>query len=193
MKKLRLFIIVVILFIVKSTYAQNEITGFLGVKFGDTNYVAIDILKKKFPQLEYNFPYINIPQISFLGTTFDSLVITFKEGKLVEGTFSLSETTSALLNEYPFRTQEQTQDTIKNKQEYIVNKYTQLFNDIGNTFVIKYGKPQFPSEGTAIWRDNKLNSIKINSSIESRNGSNIIYFDGKLAITYQVGMSTDEF
>lgn len=44
MKKLRLFIIVVILFIVKSTYAQNEITGFLGVKFGDTNYVAIDIL-----------------------------------------------------------------------------------------------------------------------------------------------------
>ena len=29
MKKLRLFIIVVILFIVKSTYAQNEITGFL--------------------------------------------------------------------------------------------------------------------------------------------------------------------
>lgn len=91
------------------------------------------------------------------------------------------------------RTQEQTQATNQNKQEYIVNKYTQLFNDIGNTFVIKYGKPQFPSEGTAIWRDNKLNSIKINSSIESRNGSNIIYFDGKLAITYQVGMSTDEF
>lgn len=189
----KLSIIITMLLVANCIFAQNEITGFLGVKFGDTNYVAIDILKKKYPQLKWEFPCINIPQISFLGTTFDSLVITFKEGKLVEGTFSLSETTSALLNEYPFRTQEQTQATIKNKQEYIVNKYTQLFNDIGNTFVIKYGKPQFPSEGTAIWRDNKLNAIKINSSIESRNGSNIIYFDGKLAITYQVGMSTDEF
>lgn len=189
----KLSIIITMLLVANCIFAQNEITGFLGVKFGDTNYVAIDILKKKYPQLKWEFPCINISQISFLGTTFDSLVITFEDGKLVKGTFSLSETTSALLNEYPFRTQEQTQVTIENKHNYIVNKYTQLFNDIGNAFVIKYGNPQFPSEGTAIWRDNKLNSIKINSFIESRNGSNIIYFDGKLAITYQVGMSTDEF
>lgn len=191
--KCKLLAIIVLSLITTCAFAQNEIAGFLGVKFGDTNYVVIDILKKKYPQLKWEFPCINIPQISFLGTTFDTLVITFEDGKLVKGTFSLSETTSSLLNEYPFRTQEQTQVTIENKQNYIINKYTQLFNDIGNAFVTKYGNPQFPSEGTAIWRDNKLNYIKINSSIESRNGSNIIYFDGKLVITYQVGMSTDEF
>ena len=188
-----LIIMVIMLLTSGNSFAQNEINGFLGVKFGDANYVVIDVLKKKYPQLEWKSPCITISKISFLGVTFDNLVITFKNGTLTEGIFTLSETTSALLDEYPFRTQAQTQATIKAKQESIINKYGQLFNDIGNTFASKYGDPNSFSKGYAVWKDDKLNSIKLKISLGNHSGDNTIYFDGKLSITYQIGMPIDDF
>lgn len=47
------------LFITTYINAQNEITGFLGIKFEDKPYVAIDKLKQRYPNVEWKFPCIH--------------------------------------------------------------------------------------------------------------------------------------
>ena len=48
------------LFITTYINAQNEITGFLGIKLEDKPYVAIDKLKKRYSNVEWKFPCIHL-------------------------------------------------------------------------------------------------------------------------------------
>ena len=57
--KHRLFLFLSILFISTYINAQNEITGFLGIKLEDKPYVAIDKLKQRFPNTKWEYTQRN--------------------------------------------------------------------------------------------------------------------------------------
>lgn len=99
--KHRLLLFLSMLFITTYINAQNEITGFLGIKLEDKPYVAIDKLKKRYSNVEWKFPCIHLDNVTFIDTRFDNLTITFKNEKLVEAKFTLSDFVSVADN--PFK------------------------------------------------------------------------------------------
>lgn len=56
------------LFITTYINAQNEITGFLGIKLEDKPYVAIDKLKQRYPNVEWKHPCIYLKNVTFIDT-----------------------------------------------------------------------------------------------------------------------------
>ena len=81
--KHRLLLFLSMLFITTYINAQNEITGFLGIKFEDKPYVAIDKLKQRYPNVEWKFPCIHLDNVTFIDTRFDNLTITLNSATLL--------------------------------------------------------------------------------------------------------------
>ena len=171
------------LFIATYINAQNEITGFLGIKLEDKPYVAIDKLKKRYPNVEWKHPCIHIKGITFIDAKFNNLVVTFKNERLVEATFTLLE--DASVTENPFRDKAIFLNEAKSKQNQIINKFTQTFNSLGNALCSKYGNPTISSEGNAIWRDRNSNSITLNVTLNNSQDEIGAHFSGKLTVTYR--------
>lgn len=100
----RLLLFLSMLFISTYINAQSEITGFLGIKLEDKPYVAIDKLKKRYPNVEWKHPCIHLKNVTFIDTKFNDLVITYKNEKLVEATFTLFDDASVVDNPFKDRT-----------------------------------------------------------------------------------------
>ena len=180
------------LFIATYINAQNEITGFLGIKLEDKPYVAIDKLKKRYPNVEWKHPCNHIKGITFIDAKFNNLVVTFKNERLVEATFTLLE--DASVTENPFRDKAIFLNEAKSKQNQIINKFTQTFNSLGNALCSKYGNPTISSEGNAIWRDRNSNSITLNVTLNNSQDEIGAHFSGKLTVTYRTTTTNnDEF
>lgn len=180
------------LFIATYINAQNEITGFLGIRLEDKPYVAIDKLKKRYPNVEWKFPCIHLDNVTFIDTKFNNLTITFKNEKLVEAKFTLSDFVSVADN--PFKDRVTLLNEAKSKQNQIVNRFTQTFNSLGNAFCSKYGNPAVSSEGNAIWRDTNSNSITLNVTLNNSQDELGVHFDGILTVTYRTATTNnDEF
>lgn len=180
------------LFITTYINAQNEITGFLGIKLEDKPYVAIDKLKKRYSNVEWKHPCIYLKNVTFIDTKFDNLVITYKNEKLVEATFTLFDNASVMDN--PFKDRATILSEAKSKQNQIMNRFTQAFNGLGNAFCSKYGNPAVSSEGNAIWRDTNSNSITLNVTLNNSQDELGVHFDGILTVTYRnATTNNDEF
>ena len=164
-----------------STYinAQSEITGFLGIKLEDKPNVAIDKLKKRYPNVEWKHPCIHLKNVTFIDTKFNDLVITYKNEKLVEATFTLFDDASVV--DIPFK-----------DRTTITNKFTQAFNGLGNTLCSKYGNPTVSSDGNAIWRDTNSNSITLNVTLNNSQDEIGINFSGTLTVTYRTATTNDD-
>lgn len=190
--KHRLLLFLSMLFITTYINAQNEITGFLGIKLEDKPYVAIDKLKQRYPNVEWKFPCIHLDNVTFIDTRFDNLTITFKNEKLVEAIFTLSDFVSVADN--PFKDRATLLNEAKSKQNQIANRFTQTFNSLGNAFCSKYGNPAVSSEGNAIWRDTNSNSITLNVTLNNSQDELGVHFDGILTVTYRTATTNnDEF
>lgn len=180
------------LFITTYINAQNEITGFLGIKLEDKPYVAIDKLKQRYPNVEWKHPCIYLKNVTFIDTKFDNLVITYKNEKLVEATFTLFDNASVMDN--PFKDRTTILNEAKSKQNQIVNRFTQAFNGLGNSLCSKYGNPTVSSEGNAIWRNINSNSITLNLNFNNSQDGMGVHFGGQLTVTYRtVTTNNDEF
>ena len=176
------------LFITTYINAQNEITGFLGIKLEDKPYVAIDKLKKRYSNVEWKHPCIYLKNVTFIDTKFDNLVITYKNEKLVEATFTLFDNASVMDN--PFKDRATILSEAKSKQNQIMNRFTQAFNGLGNAFC----NPAVSSEGNAIWRDTNSNSITLNVTLNNSQDELGVHFDGILTVTYRTATTNnDEF
>lgn len=188
----RLVVFIISLFIVNYIGGQNPINGFLGIELGQKSYVAIDILKKRYPKLEWKYPSIYIKDITFVGTTFNNLIVSFKEEKLVEATFTLSEQKYAAEN--PFRDNSNIQLEMNNKQNYLVQKFSRIFNDLNDSFCSKYGNPAASNSGYMVWRDHNFNSIILNFTINNNysSSSGLYTSTGKITVTYRKG-NNEEF
>ena len=190
--KHRLLLFLSMLFITTYINAQNEITGFLGIKLEDKPYVAIDKLKKRYSNVEWKHPCIYLKNVTFIDTKFDNLVITYKNEKLVEATFTLFDNASVMDN--PFKDRATILSEAKSKQNQIINKFTQTFNSLGNALCSKYGNPAVSSEGNAIWRDTNSNSITLNVTLNNSQDEIGAHFSGKLTVTYRTTTTNnDEF
>ena len=190
--KHRLLLFLSMLFIATYINAQNEITGFLGIKLEDKPYVAIDKLKKRYSNVEWKHPCIYLKNVTFIDTKFDNLVITYKNEKLVEATFTLFDNASVMDN--PFKDRATILSEAKSKQNQIMNRFTQAFNGLGNAFSSKYGNPAVSSEGNAIWRDTNSNSITLNVTLNNSQDELGVHFDGILTVTYRTATTNnDEF
>ena len=190
--KHRLLLFLSMLFITTYINAQNEITGFLGIKLEDKPYVAIDKLKKRYSNVEWKHPCIYLKNVTFIDTKFDNLVITYKNEKLVEATFTLFDNASVMDN--PFKDRATILSEAKSKQNQIINKFTQTFNSLGNALCSKYGNPAVSSEGNAIWRDTNSNSITLNVTLNNSQDELGVHFDGILTVTYRTATTNnDEF
>ena len=99
--KHRLLLFLSILFISTYINAQSEITGFLGIRLEDKPHVAIDKLKQRYPNVEWKHPCIHLENVTFIDTQFNKLVITYKNEKLVDATFTLFDNASVMDN--PFK------------------------------------------------------------------------------------------
>lgn len=183
------------LFVATYINAQSEITGFLGIKLEDKPYVAIDKLKKRYPNLEWKHPSITLKNITFIDTKFDNLVITYKNEKLVEAIFTLSYSDDFVIP--PSRINERSiyMEQFQSKQNQFINKVTQIFDSLGSTLCSKYGNPTISSKGNAIWRDINSNSITLNVTFNIKE----VYYDffslnSKLTVTYRTSnTNNDEF
>ena len=188
--KHRLLLFLSMLFITTYINAQNEITGFLGIKLEDKPYVAIDKLKQRYPNVEWKHPCIYLKNVTFIDTKFDNLVITYKNEKLVEATFTLFDNASVMDN--PFKDRTTILNEAKSKQNQIVNRFTQAFNGLGNSLCSKYGNPTVSSEGNAIWRDINSNSITLNVTLNNSQDEIGINFSGTLTVTYRTATTNDD-
>ena len=188
--KHRLLLFLSMLFITTYINAQNEITGFLGIKLEDKPYVAIDKLKQRYPNVEWKHPCIYLKNVTFIDTKFDNLVITYKNEKLVEATFTLFDNASVMDN--PFKDRTTILNEAKSKQNQIVNRFTQAFNGLGNSLCSKYGNPTVSSDGNAIWRDTNSNSITLNVTLNNSQDEIGINFSGTLTVTYRTATTNDD-
>ena len=188
--KHRLLLFLSMLLITTYISAQSEITGFLGIKLEDKPYVAIDKLKKRYSNVEWKHPCIHIKNITFIDTKFNDLVITYKNEKLVEATFTLFDDASVVDN--PFKDRTTILNEAKSKQNQITNKFTQAFNGLGNTLCSKYGNPTVSSDGNAIWRDTNSNSITLNVTLNNSQDEIGINFSGTLTVTYRTATTNDD-
>ena len=186
----RLLLFLSMLFISTYINAQSEITGFLGIKLEDKPYVAIDKLKKRYPNVEWKHPCIHLENVTFIDTKFNDLVITYKNEKLVEATFTLFDDASVVDN--PFKDRTTILNEAKSKQNQITNKFTQTFNGLGNTLCSKYGNPTVSSDGNAIWRDTNSNSITLNVTLNNSQDEIGINFSGTLTVTYRTATTNDD-
>lgn len=190
--KHRLLLFLSMLFISIYINAQNEITGFLGIRLEDKPYVAIEKLKKRYSSVEWKYPCIHVDNVTFIDTKFNNLIITFKNERLVEAKFTFFDNESVTDN--PFKDRATLLNEAKSKQNQIINKFTQLFNSLGNTLCSKYGNPIVSSEGNAIWRDLNSNSITLNVNLNNSQDSMGIHFGGQLTVTYKTSNTNkDEF
>lgn len=180
------------LFIVTYINAKNEITGFLGIKLEDKPYVAIDKLKQRYPNVKWKYPCIYLKNVTLIDTKFDNLVITYKNEKLVEATFTLSDNASVMDN--PFKYRVTILNEAKSKLNQITNRFTQEFNGLWNALCSKYGNPTVSSKGNAIWMDINSNSITINLNFNNSQDEMGMHFGGQLTVTYRtVTTNNDEF
>ena len=186
----RLLLFLSMLFISTYINAQSEITGFLGIKLEDKPYVAIDKLKKRYPNVEWKHPCIHLKNVTFIDTKFNDLVITYKNEKLVEATFTLFDDASVVDN--PFKDRTTILNEAKSKQNQITNKFAQAFNGLGNTLCSKYGNPTVSSDGNAIWRDTNSNSITLNVTLNNSQDEIGINFSGTLTVTYRTATTNDD-
>ena len=190
--KHRLLLFLSILFISTYINAQSEITGFLGIRLEDKPYVAIDKLKQRYPNVEWKHPCIHLENVTFIDTQFNKLVITYKNEKLVDATFTLFDNASVMDN--PFKDRVTFLNEDKSKQNRIMNRFTQAFNGLGNALCSKYGNPTVSSEGNAIWRDINSNSITLNVNLNNSQDGMGVHFGGQLTVTYRtVTTNNDEF
>lgn len=189
--KHRFIVIIIMLFTVNSIFSQDEIKGFLGVQFGQGDATVIDILKKSFPNTKWDYPYFEVNNVSFIGITFNNLTIKFKQSKLSEGTFLLSDSKLAMTSN-PFDSSAKIQTEVTNNQNTITQKFTQIFTNLYDIYSSKYGQPSSATPGNIIWRDKNSNSITLNSTIENGSDEMAIRCTGRVTITYRNG-TNDEF
>ena len=187
--KRNLLILLSILFIATSINAQSPITGFLGVNLNDKPSVAIGKLKQRFPNVEWIYPSIHISDITFIGTNFKELVISYRDEKLTEAKFSYVTSTAAV--DSPFISQSEFQNDIQIQQNKLISDVSQIFNSLGTTICSKYGNPVSSTNGNAVWRDTNFNSIILNATIESKRGSFGIMFIGNIKIIYTTSVSNN--
>ena len=188
-------LLVLFMLIAAATYinAQNEITGFLGIKLEDKPYVAIDKLKDRFPNVKWEYPCIKIENISFLGQQFNSLVITYKDEKLTEAVFTLRKT------DLVFQRMNQDMNSFlvegQAAQSRIANLLAQLYSDFATTLFSKYGEPTISSERNAIWKDINSNSITLSVTYNTEHNEILMGAKGNVTITYRTSstISNDEF
>lgn len=188
--KYRLVVCLVMLLTASSIFAQQEIKGFLGVEFGQKSFVSIDILKKKNSNVEWKHPCIEIKNITFLGVTFNNLTVKFNQEDLTEGVFALYDSKSVAIG--PFGANESEQSMITNNRNYITQKFANIFNNLSDTFLSKYGNPSSATPNNIIWRDKNNNTIILSSRITHESGMIGVHCYGALTITYRSG-ANDEF
>ncbi len=188
--KHRLFLFLSILFISTYINAQNEITGFLGIKLEDKPYVAIDKLKQRFPNTKWEYPCIKIEKVIFLGKEFDNLVITYKNEKLTKAVFTLRRKRIAL--ERPFEDANSFFEKGRAAQIWVSNQLTQLFNSFQSTLFSKYSNPIISSQGNAVWKDIKSNTITLNCTYNSIRVESVIGAEGNITIIYQTQTNIDD-
>lgn len=171
--------------------AQTEITGFLGIKFEDSSYIALQKLKKRFSNVEWKYPSIHVKKPTFINTNFTDLKITYQNDKLYEAVFTLYYSDISFdhyLNKAEMLKEAQV------KESAIVNNVAQTFNNLGNTLYSKYGSPTNSSTGNAIWRDLNSNSIALNTNYKREVSEIGIRMIGKVTITYRTAnINNNEF
>ena len=188
--KYRLVICLIMLLTASSIFAQQEIKGFLGVEFGQKSFVSIDILKKQYSNVEWKHPCIEIKNIPFIGTTFNNLTITFNQEELAEGTFLLYD--DKILFPNPLDNSQSIQSMIVNNRNYIIQKFTNTFDNLSSTFLSKYGNPKSANNNNIIWRDANNNTITLSLTISNSETEITVGCRGKITVTYRRG-ANDEF
>lgn len=106
-------LILILAIIPNLVMAQNIITGFWGMKFGDKDYIAIDLVKKIYPNAIWDKEnkQIYCKDVELGTCPFDQVFILFSKSQLYEATF--------------IKVIEQAWDatTFKNVYSMFVNKY----------------------------------------------------------------------
>ena len=150
----RLFFLFVLLLTVSiSGFAQAQIEGFWGVKFGDSERNVVSKVRQSYPNADYKRDTKGHPftasQVSLAGLDVDACEFTFKNGIFTKAQFVKSAGGKFVY--------------ASNAQSFVNSLMPQMqsdYQDFCEAISQKYGTPRVSGQ-TATWRTSNGNSITV--------------------------------
>lgn len=165
---------------------SGNITGFLGINFGENAQSTLNKLKHRYSTATWNNNQINIQNVDLAGVIFDNVVVCFEQNKMSSGTFDKREQRAATSNPFSNDSGETAKEEAVSNNNYIYQKLNSSFNTLVSIFSSKYGKPSYRTANNVIWNDRLGHSINIRFEISCKYRADVeTYFsEGDLFLIY---------